>query len=208
VNGQEVSPENIHYPENAVNMDDQLGAADFNDYVNDGATMSDTMQYEIQPGDTLSEIAQANHTSVEHIMALNPQINDADMIYAGDGLIIPTNDNESNPYAEWSPESSAPTQMTEENPIIEYEPGEQGVDVEVEIDSSSTEFEPVEWTSFEDQPVEQYSEEELMQSSVDEYSMQPTYEDEFGQTNFDNYQSPDSYHSNDFDTDSYTTDFV
>jgi molybdenum cofactor biosynthesis enzyme MoaA len=138
-------------------------------------------------------------------MALNPQINNADLVYAGDGIVIPTNDNESNPYADWNPESNAPTQVIEEVPPFECEPIEEG---DVELDSSSSEYSEVEWSSFEDQPVEHYSEEELMQSTGEEYSMETSYENEFCQTDFNDYQTPDSYYSNDFDTDSYTTDFV
>jgi len=47
-------------------------------------------QYEIQPGDTLSEIAQANGMTVDQLLAANPQITDPNMIYAGQGLNIPS----------------------------------------------------------------------------------------------------------------------
>ena len=44
------------------------------------------MAYTIQSGDTLSEIAEKNNTSVAEIMASNPQIKDANKIQAGASL--------------------------------------------------------------------------------------------------------------------------
>ena len=44
------------------------------------------MAYTIQSGDTLSEIAEKNNTSVAEIMASNPQIKDANQIQAGASL--------------------------------------------------------------------------------------------------------------------------
>lgn len=43
----------------------------------------------IQQGDTLSQIAQANNTSVDALMAANPNITDPNMIIAGESLNIP-----------------------------------------------------------------------------------------------------------------------
>ena len=43
----------------------------------------------IAQGDTLSQIAQTNNTSVEALMAANPQITDPNMIIAGESLTIP-----------------------------------------------------------------------------------------------------------------------
>lgn len=45
--------------------------------------------YQIKSGDTLSEIAAAKGTSVKALMAANPQIKDANKIYAGRSLNIP-----------------------------------------------------------------------------------------------------------------------
>jgi LysM repeat protein len=42
----------------------------------------------IQHGDTLSGLAQRYHTSVTHLLQLNPQIKDRNRIYAGNGLRI------------------------------------------------------------------------------------------------------------------------
>jgi LysM repeat protein len=47
------------------------------------------MSYRIQSGDTLSRIAQRNNTSVSELMKANPQIKDANKIYAGRTLNIP-----------------------------------------------------------------------------------------------------------------------
>ena len=46
-------------------------------------------QYQIQPGDNLSQIAQANGMTVDQLLAANPQITDPNMIFAGQGLNIP-----------------------------------------------------------------------------------------------------------------------
>lgn len=56
--------------------------------------------YEIQSGDTLSEIAEKNNTSVAEIMAANPQIKDANKIQAGANLNISSvKDSGSSTYA-------------------------------------------------------------------------------------------------------------
>jgi LysM repeat protein len=47
------------------------------------------MMYFVQKGDTLSEIAQRNHLTVDQIMAVNPQIKDKNKIYAGDTIYLP-----------------------------------------------------------------------------------------------------------------------
>ena len=49
----------------------------------------DAPGYRIQHGDTLSQIAAAHGTTVDALMRANPQIRDADLIYAGDTLRIP-----------------------------------------------------------------------------------------------------------------------
>jgi LysM repeat protein len=47
------------------------------------------MSYQIKSGDTLSRLAQQYNTSVSELMKANPQIKDANMIYAGRTLNIP-----------------------------------------------------------------------------------------------------------------------
>jgi LysM repeat protein len=51
--------------------------------------LSDT-SYTIQKGDTLSEIAERHSRGVEELMEMNPQIKDADQIFAGDSLQLGT----------------------------------------------------------------------------------------------------------------------
>lgn len=48
------------------------------------------MQYLIQTGDTLSAIAQRYGTTVDAIMAANPQITNRDKIIAGKTITVPT----------------------------------------------------------------------------------------------------------------------
>lgn len=47
------------------------------------------MAYQIRPGDTLSGIAARHGTTVAALMRANPQIKNANLIYAGDTLTIP-----------------------------------------------------------------------------------------------------------------------
>lgn len=47
------------------------------------------MSYQIRPGDTLSGIASRYHTSVSALLRANPQIHNANLIYAGARLNIP-----------------------------------------------------------------------------------------------------------------------
>jgi len=63
-----------------------------------GSSGQDTHIYTVHAGDTLSEIAGENHTSIEHIMELNPEITDPNLIYTGNTIEIPDNDHISNPY--------------------------------------------------------------------------------------------------------------
>ena len=49
-----------------------------------------TSSYTIKSGDTLSQIAQAQGTTIEEIMKLNPQITNPNLIYAGKTLTLPT----------------------------------------------------------------------------------------------------------------------
>jgi LysM repeat protein len=51
---------------------------------------SDTQEYTVQQGDTLSDIAKRYGTTVDELMVLNPQISNANLIYVGDKLNIPS----------------------------------------------------------------------------------------------------------------------
>lgn len=129
--------------------------------------------YHIQPGDTLSEIAAAHNTSIGDLLALNPQITDANEIYAGSDLLIPIGDSDTNPYAGWTP--------NEAEVGIEY--GEEVFIADLNSSSAQGEFDEMDWQSFEDQPVEEYSA-------------------AFSETDFAAMETPDSYldYSNDFDS--------
>lgn len=50
----------------------------------------DVKDYKIQRGDTLSELAKKNNTTVQELMKANPQIKNPNLIYAGETLKIPT----------------------------------------------------------------------------------------------------------------------
>lgn len=49
--------------------------------------------YTIKQGDTLSGIALKNGTSVQELMSLNPSISNANKIYAGNAIVMPTPNN-------------------------------------------------------------------------------------------------------------------
>lgn len=118
--------------------------------------------YHIQQGDTLSEIALANNTSIDNLLALNPQITDANMIYAGDNILIPDTDN--NPHVGWTPNET-------ENIVL------------IEIPDAQANYNEMDWQSFEDQP-------------IDEYSVS------LNETDFASMETPESYldYSNDIDS--------
>ena len=63
--------------------------------------LSDT-SYTIQKGDTLSEIAKRHSRGIEELMEMNPQVKDADQIFAGDtlqmGQLIKSPFDEIEPY--------------------------------------------------------------------------------------------------------------
>jgi LysM repeat protein len=50
------------------------------------------IEYTIRPGDTLYEIAKSFDTTIETLLAANPDISDPDYILAGDVLVIPSAD--------------------------------------------------------------------------------------------------------------------
>jgi LysM repeat protein len=51
--------------------------------------VGNTITYVVQPGNTLSTIAQAYGTTVNAILTLNPQVADTNTIYPGEVLVIP-----------------------------------------------------------------------------------------------------------------------
>jgi LysM repeat protein len=133
----------------------------------------ETIDYPIQSGDTLSEIAQAHHTTIDHIMELNPDISNPDLIYAGNNLVVPLGDNIQNPYEEWNEleQNIADTSVYEslsydstmdenisEMEALEleiYEPEIQETNPEMTYPSvDDPEFAAVDWPAFEDQPMD------------------------------------------------------
>ena len=67
---------------NKINMmDNEL------EIVNGGAS-NGAQYYKIVPGDTLGKIAAKYGTTVNKLMALNPQIKNANLIYAGDTIRV------------------------------------------------------------------------------------------------------------------------
>ncbi len=71
----------------------QNAAAASNTTTNTTAAVSTdpTISYTVQPGDTLSVLAQTYNTTVAAIQALNPQITDPNLIYSGEVILIPAN---------------------------------------------------------------------------------------------------------------------
>ena len=55
--------------------------------VNGGAS-NGAQYYKIVPGDTLGKIAKKYGTTVDRLMALNPHIKNANLIYAGDTIRV------------------------------------------------------------------------------------------------------------------------
>lgn len=141
--------------------------------------MGGAESYDIAPGDTLSEIAAAHNTTIVEIMDLNPGITDANEIYAGDSILIPSGDNDTNPYAGWSPspeiDDYPDVQIVEPIPSDEMEP--------IPTDGGEMEYVEMDWQSFEDQPVEEYN-----------IAMQ--------ETDFASMETPESYcdYNNDLDS--------
>lgn len=62
-------------------MDNEL------DNVSGGALLNNEF-YVVEPGDTLSGIAVKFGTTVKKLLALNPRITNADLIYAGEAIRI------------------------------------------------------------------------------------------------------------------------
>jgi LysM repeat protein len=173
----------ISYSESGIDLEpffsESFHLAEYIDYVDAGycsvaeVSMMDSFLYQIQPGDTLSEIAAANNTSIANLMELNPQISDSNMIFAGHNLIIPQGDNISNPYENWSQVYDSPL-LAEESYFIE----------ENEI-TSTGEFASIDWESYYDNPV------------------QNPYTSELAEIDFETMETPQSYYETDFDMGDY-----
>jgi hypothetical protein len=129
-----------------------------------------TSIYEIQAGDTLSEIALSNDTSVNDIMEVNPNIQDADLIYAGDEIIIPGGE---------MPENTIDATTLAEN----YNTIEQ------DVESVVTDYDVIDWSS-ETEVVGQIEtsnyEEELANTDFDNFNSADNFDfdSDFTNTNF------------------------
>ena len=156
------------------NVDSDCGVFEVSD-------LSETSSYTIQPGDTLSEIAVQNNTTVDELMAHNPHIDDPNLIYAGNELNIPNQNVEIiNP--------------SDNNVIADNYSGLNEVNIEM-IETDNTEYAQTDWQSFEDTPVDM--------SGVDE-----SYLTAMNDTNFDNFGSSDNYYDSSFGDSSVNLDFV
>ncbi|HCY43690.1 MAG TPA: hypothetical protein DHV48_20545 [Prolixibacteraceae bacterium] len=136
--------------------------------------------YEIQAGDTLSEIAAANHTSIEHLMELNPDITNADQIYARHQLIIPDNDHISNPYETGGDFDNQMVNFID-SPISDEPIGEE----------SAGDYDSVDWASFSDD-----------YPGIDDSA----YGQALAQTDFDNYHANNSLFES--GNDSVSSEFI
>lgn len=148
---------------------------------------SDTHMYEVQAGDTLSQIAADNDTSIANIIELNPEISDPDVIYAHQNIEIPNNDNISNPYEGGVGLGNESVESVGES--IAYSDDSVGV-----IDEASTpdgSYEDVDWNSFEEDPI---------------VADNSDYDSALSQTDFDNYGATDSYYE--YGNDDVSSEFI
>lgn len=210
---QTVDGVTVSYTEFGNSLDsvftDDLLLAEDTDYVDCGycgvqeVSMMDSYLYEIQPGDTLSEIAAANNTSVDHLMELNPQISDADLIYAGNNLIIP--DGDAFVYPENSQSDifiAEEFETTQEGDFYVEEPIETVDEVlddsmfveedyfvsEEQVETPTGEFVSIDWESFYDNPVEN------------------PYTNELDGMDFEAMETPQSYNETDYGMEDFGLD--
>jgi LysM repeat protein len=121
--------------------------------------------YHIQSGDTLSEIALEHGTSVEEIMAINPDIQDPNLIYAGNDLNIPEGSA--------IPDFNNPQEMPNAYELASVS--------SEDISLPDGAMDQIDWNDF-DNP--QYAA-DLNSSNFDDFSMPDSYE-ESGYMEFDN----------------------
>lgn len=169
IDAQLVDGTNVQFSASGTLLDqmfnnEQIETASANDYLTNALGIFEgftpeslnSTEYQIQYGDTLSEIAAANNTTVAHIMELNPNISDPNMIIAGNELIIPTNDNMTNPYEGWNPQWNQSS--------------------DVFLAQNEINYDTMDWASFEDQPLDDYSG-YLQTESFDDYAPANSYLD-------------------------------
>jgi hypothetical protein len=121
--------------------------------------------YHIQSGDTLSEIALEHGTSVEEIMEINPDIQNPNVIYAGNDLNMPGGSE--------VPEIYSPEEMPNADGFAEVS--------SEDISLPDGEMDQIDWENF-DNP--QYAE-QLTETGFDDFSMPDSYEENMSME-FDN----------------------
>jgi LysM repeat protein len=174
----ELASQNEYISFNATdNIDLDCGVLEVNDF-------TETSPYTIQPGDTLSEIAAQNNITVDELMAYNPNIDDPNVIYAGNELNIPNQNNDifnPNNYDVIANEFSGFNGLNE-------------INVE-SVEMNDTAYVQTDWQSFEDSPVNM--------SGINE-----NYLAEMNDTNFDDFGSSNNYYDSSFGDSSVNLDFV
>ena len=195
VNIHFVDGSSVTYTETGDNLNplftDNTGIASIEDFASIPDFVQDdnsaTHMYEVQAGDTLSQIAAGNDTSIANIIELNPEISDPDVIYAQQDIEIPNNDHISNPYEGGVGLGNDSVEYVEES--IAYNDDSIGV-----VDEASTpdgNYEDVDWNSFEGDPV---------------VADNSDYDSALSQTDFDDYGSTDSYYES--GNDSVSSEFI
>ncbi len=154
---------------------------DLNCEIPEATDFPETSSYTIQSGDTLSEIAAQNNTTVEELMAHNPQIDDPNLIYTGHELNIPG--------------QNAEIITSESNEVIsevlpEYDTNIVHNTFDAIETNETTEYAQTDWQSFEDAPVDM--------SAID-----GNYQTAMNETDFDNFGNSDNYFDSSF---AYTSD--
>lgn len=122
--------------------------------------LADSIVYQIQPGDTLSEIAAANHTSIAHILELNPHISDPNVIMAGKDLVIPQGDNISNPYQDWNQDSIA----------------DESYFVDEVTETPTNDYDTIDWEPYYEDSVDNTYSSELSSINFDEMEIPENYD--------------------------------
>ena len=169
-----------------VSFNPNSDVIDLNCEIPEVTDFPETSSYTIQSGDTLSEIAAQNNTTVEELMAHNPQINDPNMIYTGHQLNIPGQNAEI-----ITPESN---ELISEV-LPEYDTNIDDNTFDAIETNETTDYAQTDWQSFEDTPVDM--------SNVDD-----SYLTAMNDTDFDNYGSSDNYYDSSFGDSSVNLDFV
>ena len=79
-------------------------------------------KYDVKKGDTLSQIAKDNNTTVAALIKANPSIKDANKIQAGMNLKMPSENKEEKTTVEKKNESLKPDDLTTEKEIVKKKP--------------------------------------------------------------------------------------